>query len=75
MIEHLLSMHETLGSLLRQRFEEAELVKFAACNKNIVFFSPPEAGEVTQWLRSHPALIEVTSPVPSTHYQVTYNLL
>lgn len=66
MIEHLLSMNETLGSLLRQRFEEAELVKFAACIKNRVFF-PPEAGEVTQWLRSHPVLIEVTSSVPSTH--------
>lgn len=39
-IEHLLSMNETLGSLLRQRFEEAELVKFAACIKNRVFFFP-----------------------------------
>lgn len=32
-IEHLLSMHETQGSPLRQRFEEAKLVKFAACIK------------------------------------------
>lgn len=41
MIEHLLNMHETLGSLLRQRFEEAKLVKFAACIKKKIVFSFP----------------------------------
>lgn len=71
MIEHLLSMHETQGSPLRQRFEEAKLVKFAACIKKNSFLFPPEAGEVSQWLRSHPAPVEVTSSVPSTQYQVT----